>query len=51
MANAHEYRVEVVWTGNRGEGTRTYRAYGRDHEVTAEGKPSIPPRRSRIIPR
>lgn len=38
----HQYAVEVVWTGNRGEGTRDYQAYGRDHEIIVEGRPSIP---------
>ena len=31
----HSYQVSVSWTGNRGEGTSGYRAYGRSHEVTA----------------
>lgn len=38
----HTYEVEVVWTGNRGTGTSDYRAYGRDHEVLAAGRPMIP---------
>ncbi|MCW4386694.1 OsmC family protein [Salinibacterium sp. SYSU T00001] len=37
----HHYAVSVEWTGNRGTGTSHYRAYGRDHTVSAEGKPSI----------
>lgn len=37
----HHYSVTVDWTGNRGTGTSTYRAYGRDHTVTAVGKPTI----------
>ena len=37
----HRYSARVVWTGNRGEGTSTYRAYGRDHLVGAEGKSEI----------
>jgi organic hydroperoxide reductase OsmC/OhrA len=37
----HRYETTVVWTGNRGEGTANYRAYGRDHEVRAEGVPPI----------
>lgn len=42
MAHAtHHYEVTVAWTGNRGEGTSGYRAYGRDHEVTADGRPAI----------
>jgi organic hydroperoxide reductase OsmC/OhrA len=38
----HHYTCRVRWTGNLGEGTRTYRAYSRDHEVEADGKPPIP---------
>ncbi|WP_407665126.1 OsmC family protein [Microcella humidisoli] len=34
----HGYAVEVQWTGNRGEGTATYRSYGRDHRIRADGK-------------
>jgi organic hydroperoxide reductase OsmC/OhrA len=38
----HRYELKLVWTGNRGEGTASYRAYGRDHEVAADGRPPIP---------
>ncbi|NUU28876.1 OsmC family peroxiredoxin [Curtobacterium albidum] len=38
----HSYEVSVHWTGNRGTGTSGYRDYGRDHDVSAAGKPSIP---------
>jgi organic hydroperoxide reductase OsmC/OhrA len=37
----HRYELTVVWIGDRGEGTTNYRAYGRDHEVKVEGKPTI----------
>lgn len=37
----HRYPVTVIWTGNTGAGTATYRAYARDHEVRVEGKPAI----------
>ena len=37
----HHYRVDVRWTGNRGEGTRSYRGYGREHEVSAVGPPLL----------
>lgn len=37
----HRYATTLVWTGDRGEGTASYRAYGREHEVTAEGRPPI----------
>ena len=38
----HSYRVRVQWTGNRGTGTSSYREYGREHIIGAEGKPDIP---------
>lgn len=37
----HHYQVSVRWTGNQGQGTSGYRAYGRDHEVTADLRPAI----------
>lgn len=37
----HEYAVQMKWTGNDGEGTRTYRGYRRDHVVSAAGKPEL----------
>lgn len=40
-SRAHGYRVLVTWTGNRGSGTSGYQAYGRDHEVSADGRPVI----------
>lgn len=42
MARTHSYGVSVSWTGNRGTGTSDYRAYGRDHVVSADGPPPIP---------
>jgi len=41
-AKQHHYRARIAWTGNEGVGTRAYRDYGREHEITAPGKPSIP---------
>ncbi|PZQ91799.1 MAG: peroxiredoxin [Leifsonia xyli] len=38
MNHRHHYAVSVEWTGNRGAGTSSYRAYGRDHVVRSEGK-------------
>ena len=38
----HSYEVHVKWTGNDGEGTKTYRGYRRDHTISVEGKPEIP---------
>src|ERR1700677_4897794 len=37
----HAYEVRVDWTGNDGEGTKSYRGYRRDHTITASGKPAI----------
>lgn len=36
--NEHHFTTALTWTGNRGTGTSTYRAYGRDHEISAPGK-------------
>lgn len=37
----HRYRVDVLWTGNRGSGTDHYRSYGRDHVIRVTGKPEL----------
>ena len=37
----HTYTLTMEWTGNHGEGTRTYRGYGRDHVISAAGKPDL----------
>lgn len=34
----HLYSVNIRWTGNLGSGTSNYRAYKRDHEISAQGK-------------
>jgi len=38
----HSYATDLVWTGNRGEGTSGYRAYDRAYEISVAGKPAIP---------
>jgi organic hydroperoxide reductase OsmC/OhrA len=38
----HRYQVTVRWTGNQGSGTSGYKAYARDHDISAAGKPPIP---------
>lgn len=38
----HTYEAQVAWTGNRGEGTGSYRAYDRTTEATSAGAPVIP---------
>ena len=37
----HDYTARVVWTGNRGDGTRHYRGYARTWNVETPGKPVI----------
>ena len=37
----HDYHVRITWTGNNGEGTRTYSAYRRDHLIESEGKAPV----------
>jgi len=41
-AKQRSYEVHVEWTGSRGEGTRSYRNYGREHTILSSGKPPIP---------
>ncbi|CAM4018046.1 OsmC family protein [Kibdelosporangium persicum] len=37
----HSYTVTTTWTGNQGAGTSNYRAYSRDHTLSADGRPDI----------
>jgi len=37
----HDFTSEIVWTGNRGEGTRTYRSYDRTWDIAAPGKAPV----------
>ncbi|HET6432057.1 OsmC family protein [Dyella sp.] len=41
MNRPHRYRVDVVWTGNRGTGTDGYRSYSRNHVIRVPGKPEL----------
>ncbi len=41
MQIEHSYAVSVRWEGDRGTGTSDYRSYGREHEISAQGKPPI----------
>jgi organic hydroperoxide reductase OsmC/OhrA len=34
----HDYSSHIVWTGNRGEGTASYRAYDRTWDIAVPGK-------------
>lgn len=37
----HRYAVTVRWTGNRGDGTSTYRGYSRAHDIDIPGLPTL----------
>lgn len=37
----HTYEIRVDWTGNDGEGTKSYKSYRRDHRINGEGKAPI----------
>ncbi|HEY8968760.1 MAG TPA: OsmC family protein, partial [Puia sp.] len=42
MEKTHHYTTILTWTGNKGEGTSSYRAYSRDHILSVAGKPDLP---------
>ncbi|WP_422360255.1 OsmC family protein [Reichenbachiella sp.] len=41
MAKTHTYQSQLIWTGNKGEGTKSYKTYDRSYTVQAAGKPAI----------
>jgi organic hydroperoxide reductase OsmC/OhrA len=38
QAKQHDYTCSIVWTGNRGSGTATYRGYDRTWDIVTPGK-------------
>ena len=38
MAKVHDFTSAIVWTGNRGEGTKQYRGYDRTWRIATPGK-------------
>ena len=42
MTKTHDYVSRITWTGNRGQGTKTYRGYDRTWEIRTPGKPPVP---------
>ncbi len=38
MNKSHRYAMRLVWTGNRGEGTATYRSYDRSYTISVTNK-------------
>jgi organic hydroperoxide reductase OsmC/OhrA len=41
MKRDHNYNTSIVWTGNRGTGTSSYRSYNRSYDLSAPGKTTI----------
>jgi organic hydroperoxide reductase OsmC/OhrA len=41
VSKQHAYTSSIVWTGDRGEGTKSYRGYDRTWEIRTPGKPVI----------
>lgn len=41
MAKEHRYTAAVTWTGNLGEGTRSYKGYARHYDIACPGKPIL----------
>ena len=41
MTRQHDYTARVEWTGNRGNGTRSYRGYDRTWDIATPGKPVV----------
>ena len=37
----HLYQTSLKWTGNKGQGTKDYRAYDRAYKIEVKGKPLI----------
>ncbi len=38
----HTYHCDLEWTGNDGQGTKSYASYRRDHVIQVNGKPPLP---------
>ncbi|MFW7340341.1 OsmC family protein [Pollutimonas sp. H1-120] len=38
---SHQYFSQIAWTGNRGQGTESYRSYDRTWDISVTGKPVI----------
>ena len=41
MAVLQDYTTQVIWMGNRGQGTKTYGGYARSWDLCSPGKPVI----------
>lgn len=41
MNKKHQYLVTIKWTGNKGEGTKSYHSYERSHVIKIKNKADI----------
>lgn len=41
MSKLHHYKTNITWTGNRGEGTKSYKGYDRSHRLSIDHKKDI----------
>ena len=41
MNKEHQYKAVITWTGNRGEGTKSYKGYDRSHLIAVANKEVI----------
>lgn len=41
MSKSHHYKIFLTWTGNAGQGTKTYSSYSRNHIISTDGKHDI----------
>jgi organic hydroperoxide reductase OsmC/OhrA len=41
MSKLHDFASTIIWTGNRGEGTRAYKGYDRTWDIALPGKDII----------
>ena len=41
MPKTHDFTAQIVWTGDRGEGTKHYRGYDRTWQIATAGKAPI----------
>jgi len=41
MAKTNDYTAQIVWTGDRGDGTGRYKGYDRTWRISTSGKPPV----------
>ena len=41
MSKEHHYKATIIWTGNKGFGTKNYKSYDRNHTISIDNKVDI----------